>query len=73
MLQRLHVLWKQNQIFFHERMSTNCWIKINWDRYLLVFVRVISKVEKILEGSLDSIPSPSPSSSVKIQIMGRKV
>jgi len=29
------------------------------------------KVEKILKGSLDSIPSPSP--SVKIQIMGRKV
>ena len=30
-----------------------------------------SKVEKILKGSLDSIPSPSP--SVKIQIMGWKV
>ena len=29
------------------------------------------KVEKILKGSLDSIPSPS--TSVKIQIMGRKV
>ena len=29
------------------------------------------KVEKILKGSLDSIPSPSP--LVKIQIMGRKV
>ena len=28
------------------------------------------KVEKILKDSLDSIPSPSP--SVKIQIMGRK-
>ena len=28
------------------------------------------KVEKILKGSLDSIPSPSP--SVKIQIMGGK-
>ena len=32
---------------------------------------VFSKVEKILKGSLDSIPSPSP--SVKIQIMGGKV
>ena len=31
----------------------------------------VSKVEKILKGSLDSIPSPSP--SVKILIMGRKV
>ena len=29
------------------------------------------KVEKILKGSLDSIPSPSP--SVKIQVMGGKV
>ena len=29
------------------------------------------KVEKILKGKLDSIPSPSP--SVKIQIMGGKV
>ena len=31
----------------------------------------IDKVEKILKGRLDSVPSPSP--SVKIQIMGRKV
>ena len=31
----------------------------------------IFKVENILKGSLDSIPSPSP--SVKIQIMGGKV
>ena len=30
-----------------------------------------AKVEEILKGSLDSIPSPSP--SVKIQIMGGKV
>ena len=29
------------------------------------------KVEKILNGILDSVPSPSP--SLKIQIMGRKV
>ena len=33
--------------------------------------RFSNKVEKILKGSLDSIPSPSP--SVKIQIMGGKV
>ena len=31
---------------------------------------IIVKVEKTLKGSLDSIPSPSP--SVKIQIMGAK-
>ena len=30
-----------------------------------------AKVEKILKGTLDSIPSPSP--SVKIQVMGGKV
>ena len=37
-------------------------------RYLLFFA---SKVEKILKGSLDSIPSPSP--WMKIQIIGWKV
>ena len=31
----------------------------------------LNKVENMLKGSLDSIPSPSP--SVKIQVMGRKV
>ena len=39
-----------------------------------VFINLLStlyKVKQILKGSLDSIPSPSP--SVKIQIMGRKV
>jgi hypothetical protein len=34
-------------------------------------VKAASKVEHILKGSLDLIPSPSP--SVKIQIMGVKV
>jgi hypothetical protein len=34
-------------------------------------IRGHSKVEKILKGSLDLIPSPSR--SVKIQIMGEKV
>jgi hypothetical protein len=32
---------------------------------------LIFKVEKILEDNLDSIPSPSP--SLKIQVIGRKV
>ena len=36
-----------------------------------IFKADSGKVEKILKGSLDSIPSPSP--SVKIQIMGWKV
>ena len=34
-------------------------------------IYIPSEVEKILKGSLDSLPSPSP--SVKIQIMGGKV
>ena len=36
-----------------------------------VFPAPPGKVENVLKGSLDSIPSPSP--SVKIQIMGEKV
>ena len=39
--------------------------------YALQDMYVIDKVEKIIKGSLDLIPSPSP--LVKIQIMGRKV
>ena len=38
---------------------------------LLQMVSFVGKVEIFLKGSLDSIPSPSP--SVKIQIMGGKV
>ena len=42
-----------------------------WLTGFLGFVSPGGKVEKIQEDSLDSIPSPSP--SVKIQIMGGKV
>ena len=43
-----------------------------WNDFYNVFKKHISlKVENILKGSLDLIPSPSP--SVKIQIIGRKV
>jgi hypothetical protein len=35
------------------------------------YLVVVCKIEKILKGSLNSIPSPSP--SVKIQMMGGKV
>ena len=42
------------------------WCKSIWVKFIS-----LSKVEKILKGSLDSISSPSP--SVKIQIMGGKV
>ena len=39
-----------------------------WSKHVNFY---LDKVEKILKGNLDS--SPSPSSSVKIQIMGGKV
>ena len=52
-----------------------CWTKLRNATKLKAVIdtvyRVDSKVEKILEDSLDSIPSPSP--SVKIQIIGGKV
>ena len=38
--------------------------------HVLIYIKSV-KVEKFLKGSLNSIPSPSP--SMKIQIMGRKV
>ena len=56
-----------------ELNSTNCSFK-SWDVYDskdIYFTVISSKVEKILKGSLDLIPSPS--TSVKIQIMDRKV
>ena len=37
----------------------------------IIFQKSYDKVQKILKGSLDSIPSPSP--SMKIQIMGGRV
>ena len=47
--------WESNSFFFMRKS-----FRQGWNFF---------KVEKILKGSLDSIPSPS----VKIQIMGRKV
>jgi hypothetical protein len=46
----------------------NFFLEIDFENAKLT---VIFKVEKILKGSLDLIPPPSP--SVKIQIMGGKV
>ena len=52
-----------------------CWTKLRNATKLKAVIdtvyRVDSKVEKILEDSLDSIPSPS--TSMKIQIIGGKV
>ena len=38
---------------------------------MIIFDIIIGKIEKVLKGSLDSIPSPLP--SLKIQIMGGKI
>jgi hypothetical protein len=46
-------------------------LKSDIESNILHFIYLSGKVEKILKGSLDSIPTPSP--SVKIQIMGGKV
>ena len=45
--------------------------KVRWTYRVGGKIYFYFKVEKILKGSLDSIPSPSP--SAKIQIMGGKV
>ena len=49
------------------------WIDVQrrWVYLEGIFTGIFIKVENILKGSLDSIPSPSP--SVEIQIMGGKV
>jgi hypothetical protein len=49
------------------------WIDVQrrWVYLEGIFTGIFTKVEKILKGNLDSIPSPSP--TVKIQIMGGKV
>ena len=46
--------------------------KQEWSRFINIIELSIAKVkvEKTIKGSLDSIPSPSP--SVQIQIMGKK-
>jgi hypothetical protein len=49
--------------FYYRGLRTNF--------HLIFLLQIPSKVENILEGSLDLIPSPSPSD--KIQIMGGKV
>ena len=41
------------------------------EAFIAEFESSLNKVEKVLKANLDSIPSPSP--SVKIQIMGGKV
>ena len=49
-------------------LQLSLWFSLN---IFGIFEFIYFKVEKILKGSLDSIPSPSP--SVKFQIMRRKV
>ena len=61
-------------IIFKEKKSEMwqlCAAMISWVVCLLTDFNQPDKVENIEEDSLDSIPSPSP--SVKIQIIGGKV
>ena len=77
-------VFKEIDTFYHCRGHKNIIQLIEYfeepDRFYLVFEKIdggelnffyVLKVENILKGSLDSIPSPSP--SVKIQIIGGKV
>ena len=57
-----YVVFFKNMIFLLISIENSCWPLKSKVHY---------KVENILKDSLDSIPSPSP--SVKIQIMGKKV
>ena len=54
-----------------ERTETNTLETLERIRRAEVKFKISGKVEKILKGSLDLMPSPSP--SVKTQIMGGKV
>ena len=47
------------------------WLQLSLQELSYSLITLVLKVEKILKGSLDSIPSPS--TSEKIQTMGRKV
>ena len=55
-----------------KRQKTLSWTfwEVVWCKYRTLQKVAFFKVEKILKGSLNSIPSPSP--SLKIQIMGGK-
>ena len=72
---RISYSWIPTHLF-HNIVVGNDVNNISWllalpsHSYVLTWFRLVGKVENILKGSLDSIPSPSP--SVKIQIMGRK-
>ena len=64
---------KHRQLAHPDESAKHCQYQCDQCSYTTHFKAYLSghKVEKILEDSLDSIPSPLP--SVKIQIMGRKV
>ena len=69
--QQVKVLNKHtNQIFSQNWHNTIVPLLIRIS-YFLLLKNEIHKIEKILKSCLDSIPSPSP--SIKIQIMGGKV
>jgi hypothetical protein len=64
---------KHRQLAHPDESAKHCQYQCDQCSYTTHFKAYLSghKVEKILKGSLDSIPSPSP--SVKIQTKGGKV
>ena len=66
-------LINQNTLLYHHQFAKEFLAIMETDSTQKAAVHNVfaGKVEMILKGSLDSIPSPSP--TVKIQIMGAKI
>ena len=65
-LGQLKIQYCRNKLYYFNSMCASS----HFNRSSIIEIGVEDKVEKILKGSLDS--SPSPSTSVKIQIKDRK-
>ena len=63
--------WKADSLRSLAKLSQRSWLSSDQEMMVTKLYIPSNKVENILKGSLDSIPSPSP--SMKIQIMGGKV
>ena len=69
----IHLIWFQNlrNCFLELKADFNFCYCYRFEKPYFVLFEIFVKVENILKGSLDAIPSPS--TSVTIQIMGGKV
>ena len=63
--------WKADSLRSLAKLSQRSWLSSDQEMMVTKLYIPSNKVENILKGSLDLIPSPSP--SMKIQIMGGKV